>query len=336
MVKPLIFFDDVIFQLQQAGGISNYWRNVTESPLIENEFGIARGGKGDFLHSKARRQIVKCQSVHVPINFQGIFHSSYYRLPDTKCRSVVTVHDFIYEKFGSGISRILNQRLIARAVKSAQAIICISHATKNDLLHIHGGVDENKVHVVHHGVDCSVFNRDNTRDEYALGVSSEYILFVGARGGYKNFKVAATAVKLHGGLQLAIVGAPLSPSERLFLDKNKVSFVELGYVSNSQLATLYRSAACFLYPSLYEGFGMPILEAMACGTPVITSDHPAVREVGGMASLFGNGVEVDSYVEALTEAISNRSILSEAGLLHAKNFTWEAAVKETLSIYERI
>ena len=336
MVETSLFFDDVIFQLQKTGGISNYWRNVTESPLMKSQFGVARGGQGDFLHSKVKRQVVKCQPAQLPTNFDGIFHSSYYRLPDIKCRSVVTVHDFIYQKFGSGISRFLNQRLIARAIKSAEAIICISHATKNDLLHIYDGINENNVHVVHHGVDSEIFNQDSAQDVGISGVASDYVLFVGARGGYKNFKVAANAVKVHGDLQLVIVGAPLSPDERWFLDKSRVSFSELGYVTDSQLAVLYRSAVCFLYPSLYEGFGMPILEAMACGTPVITSDHQAVREVGGSASLFGNGVQIDSYVEALAEAISNRSRLSEAGVLHAKRFTWEGAIKKTLAVYEVI
>ena len=139
-----LYYDDIIYSLQNNGGITTYWKNVTENPEITKTFFVNRNSNLPSTENLLLRQFRKFEKVALPEAFDGIFHSSYYRLPIRSCRTVVSVHDFIYERFSRGLTRKLNTFHISRAVKKADAIICVSGSTKADLIKFIPGINEDE------------------------------------------------------------------------------------------------------------------------------------------------------------------------------------------------
>ncbi|MDB2369488.1 glycosyltransferase family 4 protein [Planktomarina temperata] len=328
-----LFYDDIIYSLQQNGGITTYWKNITENAEIMDTFCVSRNNCVTSNSGILLRQLLKLEKVALPKNFDGIFHSSYYRLPNVSCRTVVTVHDFIYEYFSSGMTRKLNTFHISRAIRKADAIICVSDATRLDLMKFIPGINEDKINIVHHGVDHSIFNRDLELNKRNI---KDMALFVGARQGYKNFVTAVLAIANLKCARLGIIGPPLNSQERVILVKNKVNFVEYGRVSTPKLASLYRNAGCLIYPSLYEGFGIPILEAMATGLPVVISDNAASKEVASGHAFIGSGQDVNSYISAVDRAFNMSAELRDLAAAHAKKFTWTAAAAALANVYRSL
>ena len=328
-----IFYDDVIFSLQKSGGISTYWKNMTTNSEITNAFTVIRDGGDTRYANLVARQWQKYKRVEVPEDFDGIFHSSYYRIPKRSVRTVVTVHDFIYQFFSSGLPKKLNMNHIIRAIKDASAVICVSSATKTDLINMMPGFDESKVHVIHHGVDHELFSAGST---CSTNSRNDMALFVGARQGYKNFSTAVLSLSNLSSVRLGIVGSALTQNEVKLLKDSRVSFVEYGHVSNQELADLYRTAGCLIYPSLYEGFGIPIIEAMSSGLPVVISDNAATTEAAGGFAHGGRGQEVDSYVAAISAAFNMAAVDRAAAADYAKKFTWTAAANATINVYRSL
>ena len=238
-----VFFDDVIYQLQAYGGITNYWRRLTDHSNFSNSSEIIRTPECKQRLSLLERQWLKFAPVDIPSGYDGIFHSSYYRLPRQACKTVVTMHDFIFERYGSFASRRLNRLHIGRAIKNADAIICISEATQLDLSQYFPRVDASKIVVIPHGVDHGVFAPSaNLLTQANLDVA----LFIGSRASYKNFETAALAVKIHGEFCLGITGQQLSRQELEFLSKNRIPYVFFGLLSEEALSQKIREAICYL------------------------------------------------------------------------------------------
>lgn len=328
-----IILDDIIFMLQRAGGISEYWKELSTGIKDINGIEVANIISPRGTISNFHRQYHKYKRCKTPAGFDGVFHSSYYRLATCKRFSVVTVHDFIYHKFYKGFTRYFNCEHISKAIKQADAIICISEATKKDLLYYHPELHNVPISTIYHGVDHSTFTISNREERSDF---KDCVVFIGTRFDYKNFRTAVEAVSAVSDLRLAIIGAPLQPYELQIIEHNDLDYIELGYISKDELANIYSNAFCLLYPSLYEGFGMPILEAMASGLPVITSDHPAVLEVSGGGSLNGIGSDTESYINALNFVMFNRNELVKKGLAHSLTFNWQKCVKETLEVYSKL
>lgn len=345
-----IGLDSIIFGLQRFGGISTYWielaRGLAAQPGLEAELLLpARliSGRADEI---ATIGLPRCDEGGLPPRIArylpapvmrgcDIQHSSYYRLPGGKGpATVVTVYDFIYERYRSGAARQVHSLQKRHAVTRADAVICISENTRNDLLNRWPGIDPAKVVTVPLAVDHGSWFPDA-----AAGPAAGMVLFVGQRGGYKRFDLAVSALAALPGLTLGIVGPPLTPAERADLEARlpgrHQSFAD---IDNAGLRRLYSTAHALLFPSDYEGFGLPLLEAMACGCPVVAAHQSCLPEVGGDAVLWAREQRAGDYAEALARLAdpAARSAATAAGLARAAGFTWASTVAQTIAVYRQL
>jgi glycosyltransferase involved in cell wall biosynthesis len=238
---------------------------------------------------------------------------------------VSTIHDLAFLKFPEMFVPAHRQRLeffTRQAVRRSDRLIAVSECTKRDLQELLG---TERVDVVHHGVDHEVFRPDGpvTRRE------RPYILSVGALQPRKNFLTLIRAYrKLGRDVDLLIAGQRGWMYEEIEREAGN-GVVLLGHVSDAELPALYRSAALVAMPSLYEGFGLPLLEAMACGAPVVASNASCFPEVCGDAAML---VEPDDWPDALAQALDHPPS-REKSIARAAEFTWEKTAAQTLEVY---
>jgi glycosyltransferase involved in cell wall biosynthesis len=232
-------------------------------------------------------------------------------------RSVVTIHDLSFETGDGGmgpIDRLVFRAVVPRAARSASHVIAVSERTRDDVVRRYG-VPAERVTAIPHGVD-SVF---------APGPGDEpgtFVLFVGAVHARKDPLAAADAAA-EAGLPLVVAGPE---KDAALASALRARGAELrGYVGTEELARLYRGAAALVLPSRHEGFGLPVLEAMASGTPVVISDDPALREVAG-----------DAAAASVRDAIDNRQRLAAAGIARARLFSWDETARRTVEVYRRV
>jgi mannosyltransferase len=338
--------DGIIFSLQKHGGISVYFRELLngldrwaepyvltlESPAVQDTSGLS--SRADAILARPARRLERIRRCR-PAPGVSLFHSSYYRLPaDKRLPSVVTVHDFIHERFRHGWSRRAHMMQKHAAIKAAQAVICISNATRDDLLDWVGETPGQQIHVIHNGVS------DVFRPLPPSAPARPYLLFVGERAGYKNFSLVLSALARLPDLELHCVGGgPLRADE---LDaaspEVRARVKHLGYVTDEALNVHYNRAACLAYPSAYEGFGIPVLEAMRAGCPVVSLDCKAVREVGGDALTVAEEASAEALVRAITSTldVNRRATVVQAGHRTAARFGWQATHRQTLEVYRSL
>ena len=268
-----------------------------------------------------------------------IFHPTYfdpYFLPIVKSPFVVTVHDMTHHLFGDDFVRDDGtKRNLEVLCRAAARIIAVSESTKKDILRLLGTPDE-KVEVIHHGTNLSYDGGPRLHQR-------PYILYVGDRGGYKNFAFFASSAAglLHesGGLDLLCVGSRLfTDTERRLLEGAQIlsQVFHKEIETAEEMATLYHHAAALCYPSLYEGFGMPLLEAFSCGCPVVASRIPAFCEVAGTAAEYFDPRDALSLDQALRKVVfdpERARQLAGLGRERVKLFTWEKAAQSTLQVY---
>lgn len=344
-----VTLDGIVFGLQTYGGISNYWgrllRHMDALPDIESQMVFpkrlryAEYDANWHLKSSTSKEVVPTGfSRYLDVRDArpcDVFHSSYFRVPTSRStRYVVTVYDFIYERYRHGPARWVHSLQKLRSIKRADAVICISHATRDDVLHYVPGVDPSRVHVVYLGVDRDTFFPDHTSPIDKLG---NMVLYVGQRGGYKRFDLAVGALAQCPDLSLGIVG-PIPSQREVELLESRLHgrWHSFGPVSSSRLRELYSTAFAFIFPSDYEGFGLPILEAMACGCPVVAAHTSSLPEVGGQAALYAREQHPETFAAALTQlqiSVRDRQSAIEAGVQHAKGFSWTRTFNDTLAIY---
>ncbi len=243
--------------------------------------------------------------------------------PRRPCPAVVTVQDVSWERDPSVMPlriRLVFKAVVPRAVRAAARVLTISERSKRDIVELYR-VEPEKVVVTHLGVDPA-FTPGNGRDEDA------YLLFVGAIEPRKQPLLAAEAAAALG-RKLVVVGPTKDES---LAAKLRANGAELrGYVPKDDLVTLYRQAACLVFPSSYEGFGLPMLEAMACGTPVAAGTDAAMQEVAGDAAAFG-----DDVTETVRRALDDAGRLSAAGIARARAFRWEDTARRTADVYREV
>ncbi|HYJ86599.1 MAG TPA: glycosyltransferase family 1 protein [Pyrinomonadaceae bacterium] len=357
-----ILYDGAIFVEQSFGGITRYFNNLiarlpdTFTPIVTT-FSDRRVNSA---HANLKvRSFTRFRPgcISYPLAkyyFEGVSayerpnlaHPTYYYLLANQdiCRYrfpvAITVYDMIYELFPDKVESSTRHYVIEskrKAIMSAQALICISEKTKRDLLRFFPGV-ESKVTVIPLATDL---------DE-SLSYGGEpvpdrpYFLFVGDRAGYKNFafflNAFARAIDKQQEAALAIVGQPLSDSENGFIERLGLSknIEYYGLVSDRLLAKLYRCSLALIYPSLYEGFGIPPLEAFACGTIVVAAEGSGVSEIVGSGCLFfkpEDTSELADILQAIINGLIDHTSLVEAGRHRSREFNWERTASQTVDLY---
>ena len=265
-----------------------------------------------------RAQVLRIQpdgAIHPPL-----IDERYPRLPTFRgpvggsVPVVLTVHDLAVLRAPEAFPRwhrLYGRAGLQRVLEGADAVVAVSEFTKGEVVDL-VGIPADRIRVVPNGVD-PVFRPATPSDTVSQG---EYVLAVSTLEPRKNLARAVEAAKL-AGVELRVVGA------RGWGGVEVPGWV--GEVPDAELAALYRGARCLLYPSLYEGFGVPVFEAMACGTPVVTSRGTAMEEVAGGAAVLVDPLDVQAIADGIEEAAQRRDELVGLGLARAREFTWESS-----------
>ncbi len=282
-----------------------------------------------------------------------LYHATHYVLPTiVPCKAVVTIHDIIHllypEYLPNRLAFLYAERMIKRSLHRGDRIIAVSENTKSDLQNYYR-VGGEKIEVVHNGIE-SAFTKELSEEEIDrwranLGLRAPYLLFVGNPKPHKNLdnvvKAFARALRRQdfphdlvcvgdrgeGGFKIRQRAEQLGIKDRI---------VQLGHVTQEALPAIYQGASLFLYPTLYEGFGLPVVEAMASGVPVITSNTSALKEIAAGYSHLVNPLDVDGMAKAIGQCLSDeehRQSLSKLGLRRSQDFRWDQAAAKTLEIY---
>lgn len=365
-----ILFDHQIFQRQRFGGISRYFFELLKRLSKDPRFNVSlflgfyinaycseldRQGFGRCFGTK-RPLVPKTGRIFEIINrilFEGftrlekpaldhqnhaLYHQSYYETMAKRFRGqrAITVYDMIHELFPQSFPENNQIRHLKRnAVLAADKVLAISQTTKNDLIQTYGIAPE-RVRVV--------YLANSLLKEPALGaaVPSPYLLYVGERSGYKNFalllRIFGRCATLKQNFHLVCFGgSPPTPSEhKLIAEFDLVGKVKFLTGDDEELARMYSHASVFVYPSKYEGFGMPPLEAMHYGCPVVASNGGSIPEIVGNAALLFDPHEPDDLEEKLKTLLSSESLaenLRRSGRQRESEFSWDRCYRETTAFY---
>ncbi len=275
-------------------------------------------------------------------------HSLPY-LRSKKTKTVATIHDLAFKFFPDFFPRGDLRRLnlfTDYAIRNADRLIAVSNSTKNDIMKLYPGVEEDKIKVVYHGYDKTLFNMSVSQKEIRVtkakyGIShAGYIIYVGAVQPRKNIGVLIDAFNIvrkkkeFEDFGLVIAGGLGWMYKDIIRKIGKAeNVVALGNFKTEDLPALISGAEVFVLPSLYEGFGLPVLEAMACGTPVIAADNSSLREVAGDGGLLFNARDSMGLAEILFKILKSGKLKNELrakGLRRVKKFSWEKCARETL------
>jgi len=284
-----------------------------------------------------------------------LFHSPDFVLPPVlRARTVLTVHDLSFlrvPQYAHPVLRAYLERVVPRSVRRADLILADSENTQRDVVELLG-VPEGRVRVIYPGVEARFRPIANETALAAVraryGLERPFILGLGTLEPRKNW---SGLIEAYGRLlerrrvphDLVIVGGKGWLYEPIFQKVDELGLGErvrfVGRASDEDLPAIYSLAACLAYPSFYEGFGIPVIEAMACGTPVVTTPVSSLPEAGGGAALYVEPGDADALAEALEQAIGNEALrarLRTAGLAQAQRFTWEAAAAQLLAAYRAV
>lgn len=336
-------------------GIRTYIANLIKhlkQTDTQNTYGIFSGSKG--LHPALR---IMWEQLAMPFAINkgsfDVFHSPDHTLPllPVKAKKIITVHDLSFYKHPETfplMKRTYKKLVTPGSLRRADAVIADSASTKKDIIGIFG-TPADKISVVHIGVGEEFKKTDDagalSRLRHERGLDRPFILFVGTLEKRKNIEglidAYIIAVREHKiSRDLAVVGKKGWLYEGIFKKvrqqglEAKIKFIF--DARQEELPLIYNLADLFVYPSLYEGFGLPVLEAMACGTPVITSDVSSLPEVAGDAAILvdpKDAFALAANIAKVLEDPSLRSAMSQKGLARAKQFGWDKCARETLEVY---
>ena len=369
-----IVVDGVIYQLQACGGISRLYseilprmcdlddllhitlltegkprQSLPEHPRIIHQ--VIPPVKRYLLPRRVWKPVIPLVRRFVRRLWIGrgegqIWHSTYYTLPEPwDGLQVVTVVDMIHERFVDMLNRPKDERFREkkrRCVQEADAVICISETTSRDMQRLYG-LDSDSIHVVPLARSDIYRQLEQGDDGLEKPTKQPFLLYVGYRSYYKNFEglIQAYSVWTHRKeVTLVVVGRPWSADEERRLAELGIQDCVrlLTDVDNEELCRLYNQAAAFVYPSLYEGFGIPLLEAMACGCPVVASRIPSTVEVAGACPIYFELTELDDLLNAFDVALSEgrNSKRVRIGLEQAKRYSWDKTARRTLEVYHAL
>lgn len=361
-----ILYDGVVFSTQRYGGVSRYFQNlISNLPLdfqpsitlcnsvcpIEsfhpnlklytyNRFSLRPGRLSYWWEKHYFRNIEsrgKYKLIH-PTDYTLLSRQDFEK---TKRPIVLTIYDMIHELFAEQMSfdkiHVFNK---LNALKVAHQVICISQSTKNDLLNIYPFL-EGRTSVVHLATNLS--SRSLERQDSSARIP--YFMHVGGRSNYKNFTVLlksfSNVLTYRKDVMLYVVGAPWVEDEVKLINELSISqnVVLFKHLSDDELAALYAGSLALIYPSLYEGFGLPPLEAMACETVVVAANTSSIPEVVGDAGILFNPYLADELADimlSLLRQTCNRERLIEKGYEQAQKFSWQKTSEQTATLYRTV
>lgn len=352
-----ILYDHQVFFWQRYGGISRYFYEIIRRIALKesvflfegnyiNDYGLEKLNEVKKYYGKRRPgikytgRIFRYLSRYNLIKFAqellvDVYHPTYYEdFNINKGKLIITVHDMIHELYSIDSKIIEIKKSI---INKADGIICVSECTKNDLINILD-IDENKIEVIYLGNSLNIEIKDNRL------VKEPYILYVGNRGGYKNFDKYLQAIGQskfkYEIIPVCFGGGNFNKNELQLIEKygfkNKI---KLFSGDDRILANLYKNAEIFVFPSLYEGFGIPPLEAMHYGTPVIASNVASIPEVVGNAGIYFNPNDVEDIADKIDAVLNDKQLkklLQIKGIQREKLFSWDNCASETLKFYKSI
>ena len=363
-----ILYDYQIFMTQKYGGISRYFYELTNEFDYMEDIETVTPILFSNNHYVSDKRLIKHLKFFPNKDFRGkqrlmspfnmlvsvsylkkqnfdIFHPTYYDPYFLKYIGskpfVLTVYDMIHEKFSELFPEqdvtTQNKKLL---VEKASKIIAISQSTKNDLIDLFD-VEPSKIEVVYLGNSMPI----NTHELGSIDVPKKYLLFVGSRGAYKNFKKFIVSISqiLNKDKNLFVIcagGGKFNTQElESFLSLNIANQVKQYNLDDDMLANLYKNAELFVFPSLYEGFGIPVLEAFACKCSLVCSKTSSLPEVAGDAACYFDPYSEESIKNTVEEVLNNKGLqnkLREKGTKRLEQFSWKRTALETKKIYESI
>ena len=301
-----VVYDNIIFTLQRNGGISVVWNELLRRARADQEIDLT-----ELDYTTQRRWMERYRVPDLKASAPTVFHSSYFRvLPQQGVYNVTTVHDFTYHLYRHGLAKAVHLWEEERALRHSKAIICVSEHTKRDLLHFYPWVKPEQVHVIYNGVGEEFFPMKSVEKK-------GYLLFVGnSKAAYKRLDIAQAVARMTG-----------------------LELVNVTNVPREEMNRYYNEALCLLYPSDYEGFGLPILEAQKAGCPVIAQAASSIPEVIGEQGWTVRPDTPQRMAEEMAEKVKkllSRSTANmiEAGIANAARFSWEKTYAETKHVYE--
>lgn len=358
-----VLYDTHVFNWQKVGGISKYYVELISHlreeqvsavlpVIISNNLYIHENKNFSnvytlfpYLNSRYRDKLIgrinnALLDYHYCKKDFDIFHPTYYELSFLERIKgkpfVLTVHDMYNERFNVDSGNVIFFK--KELIKRADRIIAISENTKKDILQIYD-IDEKKISVVYHGFRAveSLIRPEGL-------IRQPYVLFVGGRGDYKNFdrfiKAFAYLVTKYADLNLVCTGNIFTKEELMNFKKLNISEkVHHCFSTEKELAWLYANAEFFVFPSIYEGFGLPLLEAFYYGAPSIVSNTSCFPEIANDAALFFNPYEIDSMISNMDKLLSSDSLknqLIRCGKFRVEQFSWRKTAEETNTIYESL
>lgn len=305
-----VVFDNIIYTLQRNGGVSVVWNELLRRARADKDVQCT---ELDYVENLTPRPLERYRIPAYRAEAPAVFHSSYFRiLPQAGVRNVTTVHDLTYHFYRRGLAKAVHLWEEERALRHSEAVICVSENTKRDLLRFYPRFPEERMHVIYNGVSDDFYPLPSVEKK-------GFLLFVGnSTAAYKRYDVAQQVAQRTG-----------------------LELVTAANVTREELNTLYNEALCLLYPSDYEGFGLPVLEAQKAGCPVIAQNNSSIPEIIGAEGLMVQhdtlqrmAAEMADIVRQLQSRPTDKIIT--AGIENAKRFSWDKTYLQVKEIYRQL
>jgi mannosyltransferase len=321
-----VTFDNIIYSLQRVGGISVVWTEILKRACVDPELSVRmlEYPMNNILRAQTKipetmiiPKSLRCLERYREPEFNPmkptIFHSSYFRIcQNPNVHNVTTVHDLTYHFYRKGLPKAVHLWEEKKALKHSEAVICISENTKRDLLRFYPWIPEERIHVIYNGVSDAFYPMPEVEKK-------GYLLYVGNTSvDYKRYDVAQEVAKKTG-LELVTASA----------------------VTTEQLNKMYNEALCLLYPSDYEGFGIPVIEAQKAGCPVIAQESSSIPEIIGRKGLMVKHGSVSQMADAMAEIVMElksrpTNEIIQTGMENAKRFSWDKTYEQVKNVYREI